>query len=82
MISWKMIRTLKIIQHQQEQHGACKANQIDTYRDRSTKYRSLQRLEKLELIKTHKAPNSHRIQKTYTITDLGRKLVKKSEKIE
>lgn len=81
MISWKMIQVMKTIHQRQQRNGVCKAREIDVYVDRSTLYRSLKRLETINAVKSHEAPSNHRIEKTYTLTDFGEKLIEKSEKV-
>lgn len=82
MISWKMIRVLKEIQKHQKRNGACKASQINTYKDDATKYRSLNRLETINAIQKNKAPNSHKADYTYTLTQFGETLTNKAEKVK
>lgn len=82
MISWKMIRTLRQIKEHQNIHGVSKANQINTYKDSATKYRSLNRLAKINAIQKHEAPKDHRIKHTYTITEFGKNLIEKADKIK
>jgi len=82
MISDQMVQTLKEIENMQNKIGIAKAPEIQTYKDEATLYRSLNRMEKLGLIKKYKAPTSERLTKTYKTTELGRKLLKNAEKLD
>lgn len=82
MISWKMIQVLKTIRQREKRNGVCKAREIDVYVDRSTLYRSLNRLEEIDAVQSHEAPSNHKIQKTYTLTGFGAKLTEKAEKVQ
>lgn len=80
MISDQMVKALFEIKEMQDKLGVAKAPEIQTYQDSATLYRSLERMEKLELINSHAAPKRHRLSKTYTLTEYGKATCKKAEK--
>lgn len=82
MISRQMRKTLQEIKKQQEKQGVAVAPQINVYKDRTTLYRSLRKLEKIEAIQTQEAPKTRPENKTYTITQFGKKFLEKTETIQ
>lgn len=75
-----MIETLRQIKKQEEEQGAALATKINVYKDRTTLYRSLQKLEQINTIKKQKAPKKRPEHKTFTTTQFGKKLIQNTSK--
>lgn len=76
-----MRETLQKIKKQQKNNGAATAPKINTYKDSSSLYKCLDKLEKTQMIKKQKAPTTVNINHTYTITDFGEKFLEKTRPI-
>lgn len=81
MISWEMRKTLNQIHQLEENTGAATAPQINVYKDRTTLYRALNRLQTLDMIQEQTAPTTQKIEKTYTTTEFGKKFLNKTRKL-
>jgi len=82
MITREMLKTLQNIRRQEQNHGAAVAPEIKVYQHRTTLYGALRKLEKLEAINQQDAPTTSNVQKTYTTTGFGEKLLDKAVKAE
>lgn len=82
MISDKMVKVLSEIKKSQNNIGVAKAPEISTYADKASKYRSLEKMEKLDLIQSHPAPKKEKLEKTYTLQPFGERLLDKAENLE
>lgn len=82
MISREMLLTLRNIKTQEENHGAALAPEIKVYADRTTLYKALDKLIELEAIESQEAPSTMKMEKTFTVTEFGKNLVRKAEKAE
>lgn len=75
MINKKALQTLQQVMIQEKEEGAALAPEIKVYEYRTNLYQTLQKLEKLGAINIQEAPNTSNVDKTYTTTDFGEKLV-------
>lgn len=76
MITKKNLETLQEIRKQEEKKGAGTAPEINTYQKRTSLYNCLKKLKKLNLLEEQEAPNTTKIEKTFTVTEIGKELLK------
>ena len=76
MITAQMVKTLQKIRNLEEGDGAAVTTDINVYKHRTSLYRCLERLEKINAVQEHEAPSTAKVQNTYTTTDFGKKLLK------
>ena len=79
MISPKILATLQAIKEQEDKQGIATAPQINVYQHRTTLYQVLDKLKEIEAIEQQTAASTQNVQKTYTTTEFGRKLLEKME---
>lgn len=80
MISTKLLQTLQEVMKQEEKKGAALAPEIKVYEYRTNLYQSLEKLIELNAITKHDAPNTSNVDKTFTTTEFGEKLVRNARK--
>lgn len=79
MINRKALLTLQQIKELEKEQGVALAPEIKVYEYRTNLYQTLDKLEKLKAIEKQKAPKPTSVQKTYTLTEFGEKLLQNTK---
>ena len=82
MITRQMVKTLQAIKKQEENNGAALTTKIEVYEHRTTLYRTLEKLVRMDAAESQEAPNTAPVKNTYTLTKFGEKLIDKTKKAE